>query len=421
MSSAPGPKRVLYCEVCEDGTVGGSHQVLHDLALGLDPARYAPVVVFYQENPFADTLREAGVPVHVWEAERERERRPFRGGSRPAQLAALLGAVVRRVRLLHAERIALVHLNNSPALGFDDWLPAARLVGAACVANAVGQPYAPPEERLRRRLMTGYDAFLAVSDHVAAQMRGGGFPEERLHTIPPGIDGAGFRSRAQREPAAVRRELGIEAGQVLAMMVGNMREWKGHAQVIEALRRLPPELDARLVVAFAGAVRPEDEAYVAGLKRAAKEAGLEGCVKFLGRRSDAPDLVGAADLVLHASTFPEPFGLVVVEGLALGKPVVAARRGGPVEILGEETGFLHDPDDPDELAGILARLVREPALRAAAARNARARADALDTRENARRTQEVYDAVLARARGLRGRILPRGATIGRAGAASPPD
>jgi glycosyltransferase involved in cell wall biosynthesis len=340
--------------------------------------------------------------VHVWERERERERRPFPDGSRPAKLAAVLGAVARRVGLLRRESIELLHLNNSPYLGYDDWLPAGRFARAACLANAVGKPYEVPPPGLRRRLVTGYDRIVSISSHITTQLEAGGFPRARLRTIVPGIDVADFAARVKREPSAVRRELGVEEGEVLALMVGNLRSWKGQDRVLEALRRLPPARVERLKLAFAGAARPEDADYVGTLEQTLRESGLARRVAFLGARKDVPDLVNAADLVLHASVFPEPFGLVVVEGLALGKPVLAARRGGPIEILGDEVGFLHDPDDPSELAAILARLIEQPELRAAAAKPARARAAEFDARRGAERVQDLYDEVLAERRGARG-------------------
>ncbi len=395
MSAPAGPRRVLFCEVCEDGTVGGSHQILFDLVRALDPARWTPVVVFYQENRFAAALRAEGVPVHVWEAERARERRPFPGGRRPAKLMASFGAIARRARLLRRERIDLVHLNNSPFLGYDDWLPAARLLRIPCITWAVGEPYALPAETLRRRMVADWDRVVAISEHIAAQLRAGGFPEERLHTIVSGIDVAEFTARVKRDRAAVRGELGVGDDEVLVLMVGNLRAWKGQACVVEALRLLAPAVGARVRLAFAGAARPEDADYVAGLEAAVEKDGLAGRVAFLGPRRDVPDLMNAADVAVHASTFPEPFGLVLVEALALGKPLVAARRGGPLEILRGGTGFLHDPERPAELAAILTHLVQDPKLRQDVSERARARAAELDTRRSAPRVQDLYDEVLA--------------------------
>jgi glycosyltransferase involved in cell wall biosynthesis len=90
----------------------------------------------------------------------------------------------------------------------------------------------------------------------------------------------------------------------------------------------------------------------------------------------------AADVVLHTSTVPEPFGRVVLEGLALGKTVVASQLGGPSEILGPGDGLLFDPASPETLAVILRDLAHDQAARIAFGRRAAIRAQAFDVQSN---------------------------------------
>ena len=91
--------------------------------------------------------------------------------------------------------------------------------------------------------------------------------------------------------------------------------------------------------------------------------GLTGQVHLLGSRDDVPALMNAADAIVHASVQPEPFGLVVVEAMALGKPVVASNLGGPSETVTPGTGLLFDPDDPAALAHQLQAVLDQPSLR----------------------------------------------------------
>jgi glycosyltransferase involved in cell wall biosynthesis len=115
---------------------------------------------------------------------------------------------------------------------------------------------------------------------------------------------------------------------------------------------------------------------------------------FLGPRTDIPDLVNAADATIHASTMPEPFGIVLVEGMALGKVVLASDAGGPREIFTEGTGYLHDPQDPTHLARGLERLVSDPAWRVAVGARALARAQTFDVSHMAGKIESVYTRVL---------------------------
>src|SRR3954469_2709290 len=116
-------KRVLLVEINEDGTVGGSHQALFDLATHADRSAFEPIVLFYEENRFAEILRERGFEVHTWKSARDVERtRRYSTGVRGQFNTgwSVLGAIRRRFRFLRDERVDLVHLNNSPCIGFSD-------------------------------------------------------------------------------------------------------------------------------------------------------------------------------------------------------------------------------------------------------------------------------------------------------------
>ncbi len=123
-------------------------------------------------------------------------------------------------------------------------------------------------------------------------------------------------------------------------------------------------------------------------------AGLAGQVRLLGQRSDLPDLMRAADVVLHTSVRPEPFGLVVVEAMALGRPVLASRLGGPAEIISEGAGLLFDPSKPEDLGRLLLQLLEEPALRDRLAARAEERAEVFDVRRTVAGVQGCYEALL---------------------------
>jgi len=100
---------------------------------------------------------------------------------------------------------------------------------------------------------------------------------------------------------------------------------------------------------------------------------LTSRVSFLGERSDVPDLLRAADIFCQPNSGPEPFGIVFVEALYAGLPVVTTDMGGPKEIVDASCGFLVAPE-PAAVAAALRRLISEPALRKKLAEAAPARA-----------------------------------------------
>jgi hypothetical protein len=128
--------RILLVENNEDGTVGGSHKIQADLVTRLS-REFEPVVLYYQDNLWAERLRAAGLEVHTWDEVRRREKQEYAARGKVGTLVTLANAIAFRRRFIREQGIALVHLNNSPFNGLDDWLPAARLAGVPCVVSQV--------------------------------------------------------------------------------------------------------------------------------------------------------------------------------------------------------------------------------------------------------------------------------------------
>jgi glycosyltransferase involved in cell wall biosynthesis len=145
----------------------------------------------------------------------------------------------------------------------------------------------------------------------------------------------------------------------LAGSVARIDTWKGFDVLLEAfplMRESRPDIE--LVVA--GAPTPGKEEYAARLEEKASALG----VRWLGPRSDVPDLMADLDVFVQVSTEPEPFGLVVVEALASGVPTVAGAAGGPLELFGPAAvaaptplGRLVAPGDPAALAAAVVELL----------------------------------------------------------------
>ena len=389
------PARVLIVESNEDGTVGGSHQALFDLAARVDRARFEPIVLFNQDNVFAGRLRARGIEVVLFDEIVRKEREVNRSGRWVAKLLKLGAAVLGRRRELRRLRIDLLHLNNSPAVGNDDWLPAARLVGIPCVVTAMGDG-GRPRRMIHRWLYRRFDFYLAISQYMASVLRNNGVDPKRIELVYLGVDFEALRARMARSRDSVRRELDVATDQLLVLMVGNIRPWKGQREVIAALRLLPTTVRARLRLCFAGATASVDSTYEADLREEIAAAGLGDCVSFLGSRSDVADLYRAADIAVHASTTPEPFGLVVPEAMASNCVVIAASSGGPAEVIIPGTGFLCDPSAPEEYARALEQLVRDDSLRGAIAAAGPARAALFSIERTVEGTQRVYERALER-------------------------
>jgi glycosyltransferase involved in cell wall biosynthesis len=391
---ASRPHRVLLIESNIDGTVGGSHQAMFDLVRNFDRGVFEPVALYYQDNRFAESLRSRRTEVHVWDDVASHEWMQDQPSSFPTKLQRRLGAIARRVRFVRAHRIALVHINNSPGSAWFDWLPASRLAGIPCIAHARSNNVTPVSS-FQRLATRHYARVIAISNHVAKELNRVGVPTDEIQVVYDGIDEVTLSGAVHRDRDSVRRALGIDADKVMVAMVGHLRPWKGQHVVLEGIRQLRPELRDRLVVLFVGGTAADCEDYARALRDNAAEAGLDGCVRFLGERTDVPELMSASDVVLHASTVWEPFGLVVLEGMMLGKAVIASCLGGPSEVINEGSGILFDPRVPSQLTSALESVITNEILRSALADRARQRGREFSARRMADQVQEVYRAALA--------------------------
>lgn len=388
-------KRILYVELNEDGTVGGSHRILADLVTRLPPD-HRPVVLFYEDNPWVRRLEAEGIEVHVWDDVRRREIDAMARGGKVGTARTLAAMIATRRRFLRREKIDLLHLNNSPFQGRDDWLPASRWARVPCATYAMGDAR-PEPSAFRRWLMRQFDLILPLSRLVERSLVANGVPPDRMALAYPGLDIAAVEAGVRRPPADVRREFGVADGRVLAVMVGNLRHWKGQHVVVEALGGLTPAEREALEVLLVGDIGPEHVDYTEGLRAQIRALGLDDSVTLTGHRDDVPDLLEAADLAIHASVISEPFGMVVLEGMVHGCAVIAAGAegaGGPVEMLAPDAGLLYDPSRPEELTTHLRDLLADPDRREDLGRRARRRSQAFDVHEHVRIVTDAYGPLL---------------------------
>jgi glycosyltransferase involved in cell wall biosynthesis len=169
------------------------------------------------------------------------------------------------------------------------------------------------------------------------------------------------------------------SGAVRVGLVATMARWKGHEVFLRAIAKLPPSARSTVrAYMIGGAIYPTrgSQLSVDELRASAARLGISDCVGFTGFIDDVPSAIRALDIVVHASTEPEPFGLAIAEAMACGKPVIVSAAGGAEEIAQLCGGaLLHPPGDSTALARCIERLICNPSERASLGATGRASAE----------------------------------------------
>lgn len=251
-------------------------------------------------------------------------------------------------------------------------------------------------KRLYNSVMVRGDRVIAISDYVARHViETYGVSPDRIRVIPRGVDLRNFSIEAVSAERIIKlaRDWRAPDDRPIVLMPGRLTRWKGQTVLIDALARLGRR-DLQCLIVGGDQGR---HGYRQELIGQIAARGLNGVVQLVDHCDDMPAAYMLSDVVIHASTDPEGFGRVVVEAMALGRPVIATDIGAPPEVVAEdETGWLVPPADPEALAAAIDRaLSLTPEARSAMAERGIATVAAHYTRETmAGATIAVYRELL---------------------------
>jgi glycosyltransferase involved in cell wall biosynthesis len=249
--------------------------------------------------------------------------------------------------------VDVAHLHTARAT----WIGslAARLAGVPAITTRRMDRAVARGWRTRLTYERLVERVVAISPAVRRCLTEGGVTEARISVIPSAVDPS--RLRALRTRPDVRHDLAAARDATVLLVLAALVPRKGIDVLLRALALLAKDgLRPLLWIAGEGPERP-------GLEALAGELGVVAQVRFLGRRADVPDLLGACDLVVVPSR-REGLGVAALEAMAAARAVVASAVGGLAEAVADRrTGLLVPPDDADALANALAELLRDTALR----------------------------------------------------------
>lgn len=261
------------------------------------------------------------------------------------ELLANVPYVIRLAYLCRKKRIDILHSNNFAM----EPLWTARILGIAIVSHLHGFLY-PPLERSRRNNMRHVKAFVSISRAVTESAVHAGLDRALIRQIP------NFLERVpQPSPPPMPKVLAVG-------IFGRVTQWKGQKEFLHAMMRVLPRFP-ELRVYIVGDASDSDSRYFEECREIAQSSPFADQIEFTGVVTDVATYYRKCTVIVHASIDPEPFGMVLIEAMAEGRPVVASALGAPPEIIQDGVeGYLVDPKDSDAMASRIITLLADPVL-----------------------------------------------------------
>ncbi len=356
-------RRVLH--VIQNLDLGGAQEVVRSLVTHLPASGWTPVVATLRDGPLAEVIRAGGTDVHVIRS-RHHSMLSARGlieiaGIRDAlrTLCAEEGISIVQTHLLRSmDFVALSLRANGGVRGVLWTVHNSRLDLRADQLRDHLWLLRPKRLGYRWSYRLGArlgGQFVAVSHDVGSSIVKQIRPlPDRVHVIPNGVDVDRYPSSTPR--AQVRRDLGIDESSFVLVSVAKLHEQKGHRDLLAAARLvIDGHPNVTVLLVGDGPLRKTLEAEAAAL-------GLAGHVRFLGTRSDVPELLAASDLFVLASHW-EGLPMALLEAMASGLPSVATDVSGTREVSAPgRTGQIVPVGRPDRLAQAVTNMYKDRAL-----------------------------------------------------------
>jgi len=387
------PIRVLFVD--HTAQLGGGEIALRNLVNSLKTNRVHITVLLWAEGALGEQLISAGHAVYILPlssriAETRKDSVGWKSLLRVRELFSMLLFIWKLVRFIRQMDVDLVHTNSlkSHLVGG----LAARLAGRPLVwhlRDRIAPDYLPRTAvrivRMARKMLPQFVIAnsQATLDTIASRSEHKSGKYQQLRVIHDGCV----------QPARLKDASDGDAPNV--GIVGRISPWKGQHVFIKAAAIVSKECPGTRFQIIGAPLFSETD-YEAELHRLAASLNLEGQLTFTGFVSDVPSAIARLRIVVHASVIAEPFGQVVIEGMAAGKPVIATRAGGIPEIVTHnETGLLVPVEDERALADAMIALLRDPARAKAMGEKGRETVHEFFTMErHARAVEQVYEDVL---------------------------
>ncbi len=300
--------------------------------------------------------------------------------------------VLKFVKIIKNNNISLIHFNDLESAHYG--ILSAQLSGIPSVLHVRSIFWIDRFGWLNRLILSQAKQIITNSEFVRNRTIKTGIPQENVVTIHNGIDLEPF-SFGGNTSNKIRSELGINENNLVIGFVSRLGlSWKNEDLVYRLLGTLNQD-EKRIVLLVVGGAHDGQDKTLMDSKNQAKKLSGNADIRFLGICRNMPEIYSLMDILLVPSV-NEPFGRVVVEGMAAGLPVVGSNNGGIPEIITDGyDGFLRAPDDFDGWMAIVKSLIEDKELRKRIGKNARKAVEERFTLDKMiERVAEIYSTLL---------------------------
>ncbi|OGW08552.1 MAG: hypothetical protein A2W75_11185 [Nitrospinae bacterium RIFCSPLOWO2_12_39_15] len=324
---------INVAHIVEDLKIGGLERVIENIVTGLDKEKYQPsVLCLTRGGEIADEIKSKGIDVEIMNIKDYHS----------------IANILKVVEWLKFRKVDIAHTHGYPAgvLG----RIAATIARVKCIYHHIHTTYLDFKYRnyvIERVLSKFTNKVICCSDAVKMHaVNAIGISEDKLITLYNGIPEPDLKDASTIEN--LKHTLGIPGDVIVIGCVASLVPHKGHKYLLEAFKNID---NACLILVGDGILRNE-------LERFADELGIKNRVIFTGYQMDVTPYIQIMDIFVLPSSEREGLGISVIEAMTIGKPVIATKLGGILEVIEDGvTGILVEPKDKDALAKAIKKLL----------------------------------------------------------------
>ena len=374
-----GIQQILYINSVSE--IGGAEASLIELVKQLNRTDFGARLVTTKDGPLAKLFREAGWPVYFASFPFFSRRRPW----------IYWREILRLMSIIRRENIDIIHVNCDRAVPHAVLAAGLTQTKVLCHIHDMTRAwFLPPYVKA----LNQSDRIIANSKATARKCIKAGMDNEKIQVIYECFEFQRFKNFIGLDRSSIRAEWGLDRNTVAIGLVGQILPHKGHMDFLQAAVWLRDKYENLRFIIVGDDKLSDSVDFFPSLRKFTLEQGLEGLVIFTGFIQAVAKVMAGLDILVVPS-WEEPFGRVVVDGLASSLPVVATNTGGIPEIITNgETGILIPSNDPEKLGEVLLTLCKDPKMRTELGKKGPSVAVLYDVNEHTRLFEETYQSVI---------------------------